>query len=226
MWLDNEREQLTLGHHCHRDQCEQLEPSPHAEFIYASCCLMWREALKQGDRELASACEADMGRSIALWKRLNLGGIVCAPSARAKDPDDKSNDAGVGQWRNRPADAILVRVVGGKRIKFEGLSVQLFDECIALIARKASESVFSLRVAPLPKLRVPIHRVSLGPGPSAGYAAWHEPTEENRRALGKDALSGVVHRVKGRPELHYDWNIMPREVTEGSGKVEVIGAGS
>jgi len=217
LWLDNEREQLTIGHHCHLNQCEQLEPQPHSEFIIAAGCLMWREALKQGDRELASACEADMGRDVALWKVFNLGGIVCAPSARAKDADDKSNDAGVGQWRNRPGDAILSRVLTGRRgVKFNGLSVQLFDQCMMGIVRER------MNAAPLPKLRVPVHRVSL---PGGGYAAWHEPTEEAKQALGRDALSGVVHQIAGRPEVYYDWQEMPGGVKEnGLDGVEVIGA--
>lgn len=214
MWMDNEREQRNIGHHCHREQCEQLQPQPHSEFIIAPVCLVWRGALRRDDVELAAACEANMGRSIALWKRLNLGGIVCSPSARAKDPDDKSNDSGVGQWRNRPADAILARVVGGKRIRYNGLSVQLFEECLQL-GSKISDR---LRAAPIPKLRVPVYRAEV-PG---GYIAWHEPTQAAREALGKDALSGVIHTVKGKPELFFDW----RKITgmPGGAAVEILGA--
>jgi len=226
LWLDNEREQLTIGHHCHLNQCEQLEPQPHSEFIIAAGCLMWREALKQGDRELAAACEADMGRDIALWKVFNLGGIVCAPSARAKDAEDKSNDAGVGQWRNRPGDAILSRVLTGRRgVKFNGLSVQLFDECLRISQDGGWPTAGCrdrLESALLPKLRVPVHRASLSGG---GYAAWYEPTEEAKQALGRDALSGVVHQIAGRPEVYYDWQEMPGVIKEsGLDGVEAIGA--
>lgn len=223
MWLDNEREQLTLGHHCHREQCEQLEPEPHSAMIQEAVCLVWRGALRRDDTELARACEANMGRSIALWKRLNLGGVVCSPSARAKDPDDPSNDSGVGQWRNRPADALLARVMGWRKIKYEGLSVQLFEECLALDTR---DRLFR---APIPKLRVPIYRVEI-PGGGNGYAAWHEPVPAARLALGKDACSGVVHRVRGVPEVYWDWRPIPdleelkRAGMAAGAQIEVIGA--
>jgi hypothetical protein len=211
MWLENEEEQLKIGHHCHREQCEQLEPEPHSAMVEEAVCLVWRGALRRSDAELAAACEANMGRSVALWKRLNLGGIVCSPSARAKDPEDKSNDAGVGQWRNRPADAILGRVVGGKWIKYDGLSVQLFDACVMWKEKDRENLLERLRFAPVPKLRVPVHLAEV----SGGYIAWHEPTAENRKALGKDALSGVIHTIKGKPELFYDWGAMPA-LPEGS----------
>jgi len=197
IWLDNEHEQLTIGHWCHAQQCEQLCPQPHSEFLISPCCLVWREAIKQDDNELSSACEAEMGRSIAAWKVFNLGGIVCAPSARAKDPDDKSNDAGVGQWRNRPADAILSRVLTGKRgVRFNGLSVQLFDQCMGPIARGRLAS------SPFPKLRVPIRYSAL---PGGGYATWYDPTDDARHVLGRDALTAVIHRAKGRPDVYYDF---------------------
>lgn len=210
MWLDNEREQLSIGHWCHREQCEQLCPLPHSEFILASECVVWRGALRRGDQELAASCEASISRSLALWHLFSLGGIVCAPGARAKDIEDGSNGMNMDQWRNRPAEAMLARVFGGKKPKYNSLSVQMFDEAMKLAVNSKPRIIDVAGV----KLRVPINYTSL---PGGGYVAWMNKPEDFK--LG-DPLSGVIHRVKGKPELYYDWTDIP-DLPE---KFQTIGA--
>jgi len=221
LWLEWEREQLEVGHHSRAGQCEQLEPAPHAEFVLGSIMVVWRTALRDGDSELAAACEGNVGRCVALYRVFNVAGIVCAPSARAKDIDDPSNGAGLAQWRSRPADGILSRVIGTKRPKYDGLSVSLFDEILSMPPLGSNGGGLRVRLAnhPLPLLRIPVKR---SPIPGEGYRAWMEPTDAAVKILGRDALSGVICRFGHEPDLYYDWKPMP-PLPEGA-VVETIGA--
>lgn len=218
MWLDNEVEQLHIGHWCHGGQNECLCPQPHSSFILAPVMLVWRGALRRKDAELAQACEHNTGRSVALYKAFSLNGVVCAPAGRAKTADDPSNGSRQDQWRNRPGDAILALVQGTRPPKYGGLEVDLFQQ---ILGGPDGQGIRSrLRAYPLPQvLSLPIHRAAL---PGGGYAAWIEKTDKAAIQLGHDALNGVVCRPGREPELYYDWQPLP--ALPAGCEVQVIGA--
>jgi hypothetical protein len=221
LWLGWEREQLSVGHHSRAGQCEQLEPQPHSEFVLGSIMVVWRTALRNNDVELAQACEANIGRCVALYRAFNVAGVVGAPSARAKDPEDSSSGSKAGQWRSRPADGILSRVIGTKRPKYDGLSVSVFDEILSMPGADGEGLRSRLATHPLPLLRIPVKKLVIEGEGYPGYRAWMEPTEAAVKILGRDALSGVIHRVGKDPELFFDWKTMP-PLPEGA-VVETIG---
>jgi hypothetical protein len=218
MWLENEQEQLDFGHWSHGKGTEQLCPQPHSSFILNAEVVVWKGAIKRGDSVLANSCERSLGRSFALWNVFSLNGIVCAPGARAKDSNDKSNDSNTGQWRNRPADAILSIIKTGRnKLKFDDLCIQLFTQCMSM-AKGSQERLLS---APIPKLKIPVNYLKINNNNNNhGYCAWYDPTPSNLSLLGKDGLTGVVHKISGAPEVYYDWAEIPNlEEYKHSGKI-------
>ncbi len=223
MWLENEQEQLEVGHWSHGNGTEQLCPQPHSSFILNAETVVWRGAIKRGDSQLGDSCEKSLGRSFALWNVLSLNGVVCAPGARAKDPNDNSSGTMSGQWRNRPADAILSIIETGRnKIKFDDICIQLFTQCMAM-SKGSQERLLS---SPIPKLRAPVNYINIDNQFAHGYCAWYDPTPSNLSLLGKDGLTGVVHKISGSPEVYYDWAEIPNlENYKQNGKMRVIGNG-
>lgn len=222
LWMGDQRDQLVVGHWAHRGgdglQNECMAPAPHDLFDLAPTMVVWREALKRGDLEVAALAEAEVARQVALCRALSAKGIVCSPCGRAKTDDDPSNGSGADQWRSRLYDSILATVDGGKKFKYSSLATVAFAE---ILARPEGPAIRArLRAAELPKvLALPIHKAELGGGT---YLAWIDDTPEARKQLGHDALSWVRWGPGMKePDLGYDWAPLP---AIGAAPVRTIGA--
>jgi hypothetical protein len=223
LWIADQRDQLVVGHWAHRGavgiQNECMAPAPHDSFDLAPTMVVWREALRRSDAEVAALAEAEVGRVVALSRELSARGIVCSPCGRAKTDDDPSNGSGLDQWRSREYDSLLAAVDGGRKLKYSSLATTTFAE---ILARPEGPGIRArLRAAPLPEvLALPIHRADLGGG---AYLAWIEDTPEARQQLGHDALSWVRWGPgMAQPELGYDWAPLP--AIPAGAEVLVIGA--
>lgn len=202
MFLDNVREQSRIGLFCHLEQCEQLCPQPHADFIHDVYVDLLLLALGMGptkynDKDMAAACILVLTWLESCWGILNFDGIVLTPCARAKD------EKGGGQWRNRSADK-LHGIIGGKsHLKYDSWATTGMER---IAQRKDWGSIREqLRSGQKPKLRVPINMVRTAGG---GYTAWFDKTPEAVKYMGRDGLTAVAtpERWAGQePVTKYDW---------------------
>ena len=183
--------------------CEQGAPAAHWTFNVGSVVAVCKFAIERKRVKLRAACEDFLIDEVGLNKPFRINKVIALCCPRAKD---EKKEAPIDGYRN-----VFTSLALGERVTKSlhywqeplAVAVSTFRE---ILPKLGLDFVTRARTAEMPRLYLPIRRVSLQDG---GFLAYIEQTPAAEAAMGSDGCNWVKSLADGTITYGYDWSTPP-----------------